>query len=174
MKEVERCRRSKGTLAVMMMDLDGLKVVNDTAGHGCGDVVLQAVAGVLQETVRAQDAIGRMGGDEFCVLLTDTGLAEAAVVAERLRGEVEELVVQYRGNTVRVRASIGVTSSEISGLGWQALVDHSDTALYQAKREGKNRVVAAGAEYELVKARERSMERAIAERRHPEAGTGGD
>jgi diguanylate cyclase (GGDEF)-like protein len=145
MREIQRCGRAKGALALVMMDLDGLKAVNDTSGHGCGDVVLQAVGGVLQETVRAQDSVARMGGDEFCILLPDTELSEAVTVAERLRAEVEELVIRYRGETVRVMASLGVASSTHCGLTWQTLMDHSDAALYRAKREGKNRVVVAGA-----------------------------
>ena len=144
MREIQRCSRSNGTLALVMMDLDGLKEVNDTSGHGCGDVVLQAVGGVLQETVRAQDSVARMGGDEFCILLPDTELSEAVIVADRLRAEVQELVIRYRGETVQVRASLGVASSEQCGLTWQALMDYSDSALYQAKREGKNQVSVAG------------------------------
>jgi diguanylate cyclase (GGDEF)-like protein len=144
MREIQRCSRAQGALALVMMDLDGLKEVNDNSGHGCGDVVLQAVGGVLQETVRAQDSVSRMGGDEFCVLLPDTDLREAVAVAERLREEVQELVIRYRGETVQVRASLGVASSEQCGLTWQDLMDYSDAALYRAKREGKNRVVVAG------------------------------
>ena len=145
MREIERCKRAKGSLALVMMDLDGLKEVNDTSGHGCGDVVLQAVGGVLQEAVRAQDSVARMGGDEFCILLPETDLSEAVSVAERLRVEVQELVIRYRGESVQVMASLGVASSEQCGLTWQGLMDYSDSALYRAKREGKNRVVVAGA-----------------------------
>jgi diguanylate cyclase (GGDEF)-like protein len=145
-REIQRCRRVKGSIAVVMMDLDGLKIVNDTMGHGCGDVVLQAVAGVLQETVRANDSVARMGGDEFCVLLPDTSMAEARNVAERLREEIHDLIVRFRGDTVQIRASMGVASSENCGLDWQVLADHSDAALYRAKREGKNRVEIAGPE----------------------------
>ena len=146
MREIQRCRRLSSSLAVVMLDLDGLKAVNDTKGHSCGDVVLQAVAGVLQETVRGHDSVARMGGDEFCVLLPETSLAEAMTVAERLREEIHDLVVRYRGETVRPRASLGVASSETSGLVWQSLMDSSDVALYRAKREGRNRVVVAGPE----------------------------
>jgi diguanylate cyclase (GGDEF)-like protein len=145
MREIQRCRRVEGSLAVVMMDLDGLKIVNDTKGHSCGDVVLQAVAGVLQETVRAHDSVARMGGDEFCVLLPETSLAEAMTVAERLRMEILDMVVRYRGETVRTRASLGVASSDVSGLSWQSLMDLSDAAMYRAKREGRNRVIAAEA-----------------------------
>jgi diguanylate cyclase (GGDEF)-like protein len=126
-----------------MLDLDGLKIVNDTKGHTCGDVVLQAVAGVLQETVRSRDSVARMGGDEFCVLLPESSLEEAMRVAERLREEISDLVIRYRGETVQTRASLGVSSSDISGLQWQNLIDDSDAALYQAKHEGRDRVVAA-------------------------------
>lgn len=146
MREIQRCRRLSGSLAVVMLDLDGLKAVNDSKGHSCGDVVLQSVAGVLQETVRGHDSVARMGGDEFCVLLPETSLAEAMAVAERLREEIHDLVVRYRGEMVRPRASLGVASSEISGLAWQTLMDSSDAALYRAKREGKNMVVVAGPE----------------------------
>jgi diguanylate cyclase (GGDEF)-like protein len=145
MREILRCRRMKGTLAVVMMDLDGMKAVNDELGHGCGDVVLQAVASVLQETVRVQDSVARMGGDEFCVLLPGTTLAEAVAVAERLRSEVHDLVIRYRGDVVQVRASLGVASSHDCGLTWQTLMDQSDAALYRAKREGKNQVMVAEA-----------------------------
>lgn len=143
MRELLRCRRTRGLMAVVMMDLDGLKAVNDECGHGCGDVVLQSVAGVLQETVRGRDSVARMGGDEFCVLLPDTDLAEALAVAERLRAEVEDLVIRYQGETVRTCASLGVASSENGELTWQSLMDRSDAALYRAKREGKNQVLAS-------------------------------
>lgn len=143
MREIARCGRSKGVIAVVMMDLDGLKRVNDALGHACGDAVLQAVGRALLETVRAQDAVARMGGDEFCILLPDTGLAEAGMAAERMRAQVDALTVQYRGEIVPVRASLGVASSEGGELSWQSLVEQSDAALYRAKRSGRNRVVAA-------------------------------
>jgi len=145
-QEMQRARRSGREVAMLMIDLDGLKSVNDSNGHACGDVVLQTVAVVLQQTVRGQDSVARMGGDEFCVLLPETTGNEAMTVAERLRREVEELVIQYRGERVQVRASMGVASSSISGLSWQALVDHSDLALYRAKRSGGDRVILVGPE----------------------------
>src|SRR6185437_2687435 len=143
MREIARCGRSKGVIAVVMMDLDGLKRINDALGHACGDAVLQAVGRALMETVRAQDAVARMGGDEFCILLPDTGLVEAGMAAERMRSQVDGLIVEYRGETVPVRASLGVASSEASELSWQSLVEHSDAALYRAKRAGRDRVVDA-------------------------------
>ena len=143
LREIARCGRTKGMIAVVMMDLDGLKRVNDSLGHGCGDAVLQAVGRVLQETVRVQDAVARMGGDEFCILLPDTGLVEAGMAAERMRSRVDALCVQYHGQTVQVCASLGVASSDGCALSWQSLVEQSDAALYRAKRAGRNRVVTA-------------------------------
>lgn len=146
LREIQRCRRGDHCLALITMDLDGLKAINDAQGHSCGDVVLQAVSGVLQETVRSNDSTARIGGDEFCVLLPDTCQEEAVLVAERLREEIADLVIRYRGVNVQTGASLGVSSSAISGLDWQRLADDSDAALYKAKREGRNRVVLAGSE----------------------------
>jgi diguanylate cyclase (GGDEF)-like protein len=143
LRELSRRGRTKTVVSMVMMDLDGLKGLNDSLGHGCGDVVLQAVAGALGETVRDQDSVARIGGDEFCILLPDTGLVEAAVVAERIRLRVDELSVSYRGEMVRVNASLGVASSEACGLSLQCLMEKSDAALYRAKRGGKNQVAIA-------------------------------
>ncbi|HEX2917173.1 MAG TPA: GGDEF domain-containing protein [Edaphobacter sp.] len=143
LKEIQHCRRTNSSLAVVMLDLDGLKGVNDTRGHTCGDIVLQAVGSVLQETVRARDSVARIGGDEFCVILPDSSVHDAIHVAERLREEIYDLVIRYRGDVIQTRASLGVASSDTSGLHWQNLVDDSDSALYEAKRSGKNRVVVA-------------------------------
>lgn len=164
MREIARCRREKCSLAVVMMDLDGLKQVNDTTGHACGDVVLQAVASVLQEAVRDQDLVARIGGDEFCVLLPKASLDDALMVAERMRLEVEELTVQFRGETVRTRASLGIATSDISGLTWQALMDASDSALYSAKRAGRNRIVVARTEGSYVLVPEGKTATVLAER----------
>lgn len=147
LREIQYCRRTNSRLAVVMLDLDGMKMVNDSKGHTCGDIVLQAVGGILQETVRARDSVARIGGDEFCVVLPDSSLHEAMHVAERLRVEIYDLVIRYRGDIVQTQASLGVASSDISGLNWQSLVEDSDSALYQAKREGRNRVVAAAPDW---------------------------
>lgn len=147
LREIQHCRRTNASMSVVMMDLDGLKTVNDTKGHSCGDVVLQSVAGILQETIRARDSVARIGGDEFCILLPESTLHEAVHVAERLREEIGDLTIRYRGEVVQTKASLGVASSEISGLEWQALLEDSDAVLYRAKREGKNRVIAASPDW---------------------------
>ena len=142
-KETFRSMRLRGRLSVVMMDLDGMKRVNDQLGHGAGDTVLQAVSASLQEALRDRDSIARMGGDEFCILLPDTEMQEAMTVAERLRSQIEALAIRYRGEPIQVRASFGVCSSEQCGWNWQNLLDESDAALYEAKRSGPNKVIGA-------------------------------
>ncbi len=142
-RETFRSLRKQGKLSVLMMDLDGMKRVNDKLGHSGGDAVLQSVAACLQEALRDRDSVARMGGDEFCILLPDTDLVEAVIVAERLRDQVAELDVRYRGEIVKVKASFGASCSDHCGWNWQTMVDESDAALYEAKRSGNVRVVAA-------------------------------
>ncbi len=165
-KETFRSMRMRGRLAVIMMDLDGMKRVNDQLGHGGGDAVLQAVSASLQEAVRDRDSIARMGGDEFCILLPDTEMQEALTVAERLRSRLEALSIRYRGETIHVRASFGVCSSDECGWNWQSLLDESDAALYEAKRSGHNKVVPATAtEKNTVPALDLPIEAVVSERR---------
>jgi len=142
-RETFRSLRKAGKLSVLMMDLDGMKRVNDRLGHSGGDAVLQAVAASLQEALRDRDSVARMGGDEFCILLPDTELTEAIVVAERLRDQIALLDVRYRGEVVKVKASFGASCSDHCGYNWQTMVDESDAALYEAKRSGNVKVVAA-------------------------------
>ena len=142
-RETFRSMRKMGKLSVLMMDLDGMKRVNDKLGHSGGDAVLQAVAGSLQEALRDRDSVARMGGDEFCILLPDTDLSEAVIVAERLRDKIAALDIRYRGEIVKVKASFGASCSEHCGWNWQIMVDESDAALYEAKRNGNVRVIAA-------------------------------
>jgi len=165
-KETFRSMRMRGRLAVVMMDLDGMKRVNDQLGHGGGDAVLQAVSASLQEALRDRDSIARMGGDEFCILLPDTEMQEALTVAERLRAQVEALAIRYRGETIQVRASFGVCSSDKCGWNWQTLLDESDAALYEAKRSGHNKVVGASPRVAAaVPIPEVAMQAVVSERR---------
>ena len=142
-RETFRSMRKQGKLSVLMMDLDGMKRVNDKLGHSGGDAVLQAVAASLQEALRDRDSVARMGGDEFCILLPDTELSEAVIVAERLREQIALLDIRYRGEIVKIKASFGASCSNHCGWNWQTMVDESDAALYEAKRSGNVRVIAA-------------------------------
>lgn len=146
-RELARTRRQTSTLALLMIDLDRFKDVNDRYGHGVGDEVLRAVAGALTAGLREGDVLARYGGDEFCALLPGADAVSAAQVAERVRQQVASLPSRV-ASAVRVRASIGLaTSADLEeGAGGQALLERADRALFTAKRRGGDRVVAAGGE----------------------------
>ncbi|MBS1188394.1 MAG: putative diguanylate cyclase domain [Rhodocyclaceae bacterium] len=128
-------------LAVLMLDLDYFKMVNDTYGHDAGDAVLKAVSKVFTQSVRASDLVIRYGGEEFLIILQDAAAEAAERVAENIRVAVENLKVQTAGTLLQKTISIGIadfpTDSETF---WQA-VKFADVALYQAKETGRNRVV---------------------------------
>jgi diguanylate cyclase (GGDEF)-like protein len=131
---VSGARRHQRPLAVAMVDLDGFKAVNDRYGHETGDDVLVAAADALQRALRAEDVIGRLGGEEFLALLPDTDADAAARTGERLRTAVLDA-----DGPVPVTASVGWAVLE-DGEAPDALVRRADTALYDAKAAGRNRV----------------------------------
>lgn len=143
-RELERSRRGVTPLAVIFLDLDHFKQVNDRWGHSAGDRVLADTAARLRSSCRPFDAIGRIGGEEFLVVLPRAGLAEAAVVAERFaRALRERAFVLGDGVSLQVSISQGVVSSR--GLGEEfagELIAAADRALYRAKSEGRDRIVA--------------------------------
>jgi diguanylate cyclase (GGDEF)-like protein len=141
-RETERSRRFQSPLGLMMVDLDNFKRVNDEHGHQQGDEVLAAVAAVVRELSRDIDAPARYGGEELVVVLPETDVEGAALLAERMRDAVERLRVPYVGKkgTLRVTASFGVASLPESAADPDGLIAAADAALYQAKRGGKNRV----------------------------------
>jgi diguanylate cyclase (GGDEF)-like protein/PAS domain S-box-containing protein len=127
-------------LAVLFIDLDDFKTINDSLGHGEGDTVLVAVAHRLEEVLRSGDTVARMGGDEFAVLLEDAGEADApADVAERLRAALQTPFGRGR-NDLFVRASIGLTAWHSSDESAEDLIRNADIAMYMAKSSGKNRI----------------------------------
>ncbi len=134
-------RRRKATIAILMLDLDYFKIVNDSYGHDAGDSVLKAVAGVLKHSVRASDMVIRFGGEEFLIVLQDTDAEGAMRVAENIRAAVSEMKVQAGGTVLQKTISVGVaTFPHDSDTFWQT-VKFADVALYRAKEEGRNRVV---------------------------------
>ncbi|MDA8382889.1 MAG: diguanylate cyclase [Betaproteobacteria bacterium] len=141
-REFERSRRYGRSLALLMLDVDFFKGVNDTYGHAAGDVALAAVTQAIQEKLRGADAFGRLGGEEFAVLLAETDATGACELAERLRAAVEGLAIPNDGETIRLTISIGV--AEINGdEDVEQLLRRADLALYGAKKSGRNRVVAS-------------------------------
>jgi two-component system cell cycle response regulator len=130
-----------GGVAVMMIDVDHFRQVNDRWGHPVGDRALKAVAEMLRSRIRLFDSIARYGGEEFAVVMPRTGLQEATLVAERLRLSVEELrFAPEPGSVHALTVSIGVATGENGDWTPQRLLSEADAALYEAKRAGRNRV----------------------------------
>jgi diguanylate cyclase (GGDEF)-like protein len=139
--ELERARRYRLPVCVLMIDLDHFKQVNDTYGHLAGDDVLKQFASILSKNTRAVDIVGRYGGEEFVVVMPETGLEGALVFAERLRTAVERHeFVTRSGQKLHITCSIGVTQGEPELLDIDHLLALADKALYRAKEEGRNRV----------------------------------
>ena len=144
--EAARCRALNAPLAVIQLDIDHFKAVNDTWGHQAGDQALMRVAAIVSQALRKNDLAGRVGGEEFCVVLPETGLADAEKVAERMRERLAaKTILVNASQCFSVTLSAGVASSEEQG-DYQAtrLQAEADRRLYLAKSQGRNRVVAGG------------------------------
>jgi diguanylate cyclase (GGDEF)-like protein len=137
-RSLTKDRRAREPLSAVMLDLDGMKIANDTWGHECGDEILCTVAKLLVRTVGQQGAVARLGGDEFLVMLPGMAQGGAVEFAENLRASIENL----RMPRCRPRASFGVAS--LTGVKWEEAVRQSDQALNRAKNAGKNRVMCFG------------------------------
>lgn len=140
--ELERVRRYNSPLAMLMIDIDHFKLVNDTFGHLVGDDVLRGIAMILQRSVRSVDMVARYGGEEFVVVLPETGEPGAVAFAERIRQRVEQHRFEaQRASNVKVSVSIGVScfpGPQVDSA--EDLFHRSDASLYRAKDEGRNRV----------------------------------
>jgi diguanylate cyclase (GGDEF)-like protein len=136
-----RCARTGEELGIMMIDVDHFKSINDRYGHPAGDEVLRRLAAVAQATIRSSDYFARYGGEEFCILLPSTSEKDARILAERLRHNYAELVMEFDGEVLCSTVSIGVSGSLHAGLEFALLVASADQAMYRAKQDGRNRVV---------------------------------
>jgi diguanylate cyclase (GGDEF)-like protein/PAS domain S-box-containing protein len=136
---IETARRHGRKLAVLFIDLDRFKIINDTLGHEAGDVLLREISARLRECLRAADVVARLGGDEFVVLLQEVDEARAAAVAREILAVLMKPVV-ILGQECRVTASIGVCLHPEDGQDDQAVMKNADMAMYLAKEEGKNNV----------------------------------
>jgi diguanylate cyclase (GGDEF)-like protein len=135
-----RMERNKKPLAVIMLDIDRFKDINDNFGHATGDEALRYFARLCREKLRAVDTLGRLGGDEFGVLLPETGLESAVEVGERIRNAVNAYnIAGVRGETVNITVSVGVAVSHV-GEKLETLLARADAAMYMAKEGGRNRV----------------------------------
>lgn len=135
-RELERAHRYARPMAVLALDIDHFKRVNDEYGHSGGDLVLRLCASRWQSALREQDVLGRMGGEEFCVLLPETTAASAAVVADRLCGVTAGTPIM--GQERRVTVSVGWTTVDVTDATWEAVYERADKALYTAKTQGRN------------------------------------
>ena len=140
-QEMRRAQRFDRKLSVIMMDLDHFKKVNDTFGHAVGDIVLQTIARVGLESLRESDIMGRLGGEEFAVLLPETNVKAAEEVAERLLQHVDETPIKVGRKTLKCTTSLGVAQISSRDKSFDDLLARADKALYQAKEEGRDRVV---------------------------------
>jgi diguanylate cyclase len=141
-REFARARREERSMAVLMLDLDHFKAINDQHGHPVGDEVLRGVAEVLAEVLRQHDVPGRYGGEEFGVLLPNCDIAGAEAIAERVRKKIEW--ASFAGS-LRVTTSIGCAVIQTSDLFAASLIARADRALYAAKAAGRNRAIRAAA-----------------------------
>jgi diguanylate cyclase (GGDEF)-like protein len=140
--ELIRAQRYARPLSAIMLDIDHFKRINDTYGHSVGDQVLRAVAQHCRQALRAIDLLGRYGGEEFSILLPDTSLADARLVAERLCQQLPLTPIEIAEDVITVTVSQGVATLNGSSSNIDQLLDHADQALLEAKRAGRNRVVA--------------------------------
>lgn len=168
--EIERARRYGHPLALLLLDIDHFKSINDNYGHHVGDEAIRAIADVCRATLRNSDSLGRMGGEEFAILLPETNLSDAGQLAERLRENLAKMQISVRNSSsvpteiessnndpnpnetsaqVSLTASIGVSLWHGASDSLEALLQRADTCLYEAKDKGRNQVVICAASRQL-------------------------
>jgi diguanylate cyclase (GGDEF)-like protein len=136
--------RARGLpIALLFIDLDHFKEINDSFGHAAGDACLKKIIGPIQSELRQSDVIGRYGGEEFVVILSSADIAAAHPIAERIRNRVADVRVDGFGPPINLTCSIGVATSDTLGVWGEHLIAQADAAVYAAKRSGRNRVQVA-------------------------------
>ena len=140
--EMNRSLRHGSPVALLMLDIDHFKRINDSFGHAAGDQVLKSFGQVLRESCRVYDVPGRYGGEEFCIVLPETRIGSTTVVAERIRQRLADSRFDVGADRVAITASIGIAGMDAddSVVSSAALIDRADRALYSAKNHGRNRV----------------------------------
>jgi diguanylate cyclase (GGDEF)-like protein/putative nucleotidyltransferase with HDIG domain len=144
-QEVARAKRSSRPVAALMLDIDNLKLINDTYGHQVGDEALKLLASVLQSSCRAEDIVGRYGGDEFMIILPEADTAEAERIGERIQANLAARYLEEKGKDgcVPIRISMGVACYPGDATVMQELVNAADSALYRSKQGGGGRISTA-------------------------------
>jgi len=136
----KQARRYQQHVSVMMIDIDHFKNINDNHGHTVGDSVLKTIAGLLQKTIREVDILARIGGEEFAIILPQTGVEEASNLAERIRQCIETEAIQHDTLQINITASFGIAACMVEGDDLDRLLTKADDALYIAKKKGRNQV----------------------------------
>ena len=142
-REVSLALRHAKNLAIIFQDIDHFKAINDQHGHDCGDITLTAVAKRIKESLRSSDTIFRFGGEEFVILLSDTDITGAELLAERIRNAIECHTLAYDMKTIKVTASLGVAALRSDDTA-DTFIKRADEAMYKAKNNGRNQVMLAG------------------------------
>lgn len=140
-RQISRCIRTGDKMAIMMIDVDHFKSINDRYGHPVGDEVLKRLATLAHKHIRRSDYFARYGGEEFCVLLPSTSEKDAWILAERLRQTYAAMGMEFGGEALHSTISIGVSDSIHAGMEFASIIAAADQAMYRAKQEGRNRVV---------------------------------
>ena len=137
--EIKRSSRYNHEMTLLMMDIDNFKQVNDTYGHPVGDQVLREIANCIQQTIRKIDIASRYGGEEFTVILPETNIKDAKIIAERIRKNISKIKINVKGDIyICPTVSIGMSEYPSCALDEQTLIELADVALYNAKNNGKN------------------------------------
>lgn len=139
MREIKRAERSEQHLSLIFVDIDHFKSINDEYGHACGDMALASTAAWIKDSVRGSDVVFRYGGEEFVILLTDTNLDAAALIAERIRADIESHTLAYGMDILNITASLGVSSLRGND-SLEGFIKRADEAMYRAKANGRNQV----------------------------------
>ena len=141
-EEISKVRKNHTTLSIVLLDIDHFKKVNDVYGHAAGDAALIGCVDIIKKNIRSTDYLGRLGGEEFCILLPNTNLEEAKILSERIRVSIEEHRIIWEEHSIPITASFGITSfNENAQNEWSNLLNKADIAMYKAKNNGRNQVV---------------------------------
>ncbi len=154
--EMNRCHRYHVPMTLLMLDLDHFKTVNDSFGHMTGDHVLKRFVKECRINIRDTDIMGRMGGEEFAILLVETNMDDAMFVAERILNAVSDMIISRPDGEIKITVSIGMTPLSVDEQSFDQLIQQADQALYKAKNNGRNRI-------EIVEAESEPMSISIAE-----------
>ena len=138
-REMKRAERNEQHLSLIFIDVDHFKIINDEYGHECGDLALASVAAWIKDSVRGTDVVFRYGGEEFVVLLASTNIEDAALIAERIRADIESHALAYGMAVLNITVSLGVSNLRGNDT-VDSFIKRADGAMYQAKRNGRNQV----------------------------------